>query len=117
MSVEKKRLLAFIAIVLILILGFVLIIINKTTSKSVIGSWKYEKSKYIYTFKKDGTGKYFALGTVMTFTYKIEKDIISIHFTGEDKPMKCQFSIKKNKLIIDDALGTDTVYIKYDSET
>ena len=78
-------------------------------------AWAKEAS---LTINKDGTGKYFAVGTVMTFTYTIEKgkDQISILFTGEDTPMEAKYSIKGNKLTIDDSLGKDTVYIRYNQK-
>ena len=114
---KQKDLLKILACVLI-VLVVVVFIVKGCSSKSIVGSWKYEKAEYIYTFNKDGTGKYFAVGTVMTFTYTIEKekDQISILFTGEDTPMEAKYSIKENKLTIDDSLGKDTVYIRYNQK-
>lgn len=97
-------------LVLILVIIGIIFIVNGKYDNSIVGEWKYIEKDYIYTFKKDGTGKYYALGTVMTFTYEVEKNEVSILYKGEEIPKKCKFSIQKDTLTIDDDLGKGTVY-------
>lgn len=112
----KKNDLVKIIIGVVVLIVVAIFLIKGCSKKTLEGSWKYEKADYIYTFNKDGTGKYFAVGTIMTFTYTVDKDEVSILYTGEETPMKAKYSIKGNKLTIDDSLGKDTVYVRYNQK-
>ena len=91
---------------------------GKANSKDlIVGKWKNSTTikgyEFIYTFNKDGTGKYDAAGTIMNFTYKIEGDNISIKYEGENmEPFDTKFSIDGNTLNIVDSFGNDTLYKK-----
>lgn len=80
----------------------------------IVGQWKYNSysSDYIYTFYNNGTGVYNAAGQVMTFTYTVYGDNISILYTGNTAPFETVYSINGDTLNIKDSFGNDTLYNK-----
>ena len=94
---------------------------TKTESTaSIVGNWKYESGAMsgaidlYYTFNADGTGKYDAAGTLMEFTYTIDRNNISILYKDNTTPFKTEYEINANTLNAKDSMGSDTLYKKID---
>lgn len=107
----KKKLLfcvfAFVALVTLVGCG------SKGDSNSIVGTWEYESnSQYVYTFNADKTGSYNAYGTEMKFTYEDNGKEVSILYTGNTDASTYKYRIEKNKLIINDSVGSEVTYIK-----
>ena len=82
---------------------------------SIVGKWKYKNGgKFIYTFNKDGTGTYEVGKNVMKFTYKTDKDKLSILYDGDTESFDTTYSIEKDILNVKDSLGEDTLYKRMD---
>ena len=77
---------------------------------TIVGSWDH--SGYVYTFNKDGSGNYDALGTKMEFTYEDKGDKVAIKYTGNTKATDYEYKIEGKKLIIKDSFGNDVEYTK-----
>lgn len=83
---------------------------SESSSNPIVGKWTYNDS-YTYSFKDDGTGTY-DTGKMMSFTYKINGNRISILYEGNTVPFETEFSIKDDVLNIKDSFGNDTLYKK-----
>ena len=84
---------------------------DENKSNGIVGTWEYKGSiSAIYTFNDDGTGIYDFSGQKMEFTYKTDKDKISITYKGNTAPFDTVYEIKDNELNIKDSFGKDTIY-------
>lgn len=78
---------------------------------SIVGTWVYvDSDQFVYTFNKDGSGKYEVAGTIMEFTYKISGNKLSMTYKGDTEDFETEYSIKDDTLNIKDSLGEDTLY-------
>ena len=84
---------------------------NKSSNKNaLVGKWDY--SGFVYTFEKDGTGNYDALGTIMNFTYEYDGNKLSILYDDATVPFDTEYRIEGNTLIIKDSLDEEVRYEK-----
>lgn len=82
---------------------------KKENSNSIVGKWAYSDS-FIYTFNKDKTCSYDAMGTLMKCTYTVDGDKLSIMYEGDTEPFETTFKIEDNVLTIKDSLDNDVNY-------
>lgn len=82
------------------------------SKNSIVGSWKHESSDYTYTFNKDKTGNYDAVGTIMKFTYEDRGNKLVILYNGNTSPFELDYSIDGDKLTITDSFGTPVIYYR-----
>lgn len=86
---------------------------KKSKKDPIVGKWTYESMDSVYyVFKEDGTGSYTFAGATKKFTYKIDKNKISILYDGDTASFDTTFSIDGNKLNVKDSFGSDTIYKK-----
>lgn len=83
---------------------------KKEDKNTIVGSWKYEKGDYTYTFNEDGTGVYLISSTKMEFTYTTDGNKISILYKGNTAAFETEYSIDGDILNIKDSFGKDTFY-------
>ena len=87
----------------------------KIDRTSIIGQWEFKNNKKnIYIFKDDGTGIYKSNKNKMKFTYKIDRDKLSIKYEGNKDSFDTTYSISNDVLTIVDAKGKDKLYKRID---
>ena len=99
-------------IIALFVLGGVFMVTGceKKDSNSIVGSWDH--SGFVYTFNKDKTGSYDALGNKMNFTYEDDGKKVSILYTGNTAASSYEYKIEGKKLIIKDSFGNDVEYTR-----
>ncbi len=82
---------------------------------SIVGKWKYKNGgNFIYTFNKDGSGTYEVGESTMKFTYKTDKDKLSILYDGDTESFDTTYSIENDVLNVKDSNGKDVLYKRID---
>lgn len=83
---------------------------GRKDTNTIVGSWDH--SGFVYTFNKDKTGSYDALGNKMSFTYEDDGKKVSILYTGNTAASSYEYKIEGKKLIIKDSFGQDVEYTR-----
>lgn len=105
-----KKMLSLVSLLLVVV-SFTLVLTGcGKNAKTLVGSWAH--SSYVYTFNKDKTGTYDALGTKMEFTYEDDGSKVSILYKGNTNASSYEYKIEDNKLIIKDSFGNDVEYTR-----
>ena len=79
------------------------------TERDIVGVWEYEGGGYIYEFKADGTGTYTIIDSVLTFTYTIEGNVVTLVYE-DDVPLEVEFELNGDSLTMKDSFGNDIIY-------
>ena len=111
---KKPVIIGIVAVAVIaVIIAVGLIVFNQAKEITIVGTWKNTELGYdfVYTFNKDGTGKYDAAGTIMEFTYNTTvDDKISILYSGSTVSFDTEYKIEGDTLNVKDSFGNDTIY-------
>lgn len=106
----KKIFLSLIMAIVLLGSVFITTGCGKKDGNTIVGSWDH--SGFVYTFNKDKTGSYDALGNKMNFTYEDDGKKVSILYTGNTDASSYEYKIEGKKLIIKDSFGNDVEYTR-----
>ena len=106
----KKTIISLITAVVLLGSVFMTTGCGKKDANNIVGSWDH--SGFVYTFNKDNTGSYDALGNKMNFTYEDDGEKVSILYTGNTLASSYEYKIEGKKLIIKDSFGNDVEYTR-----
>ena len=82
----------------------------------IAGVWEYNQKEYplpgIYTFKKDGTGKYNLAGQIQKLKWKTKGSKIIIRFEGTDADMTQKYKLDGDVLTLYDITDSPVVYYR-----
>ena len=106
----KKSLISIVIATVLMVSVFALTGCGKKGANTIVGSWDH--SGFVYTFNKDKTGSYDALGNKMNFTYEDDGEKVSILYTGNTAASTYEYKIEGKKLIIKDSFGNDVEYTR-----
>lgn len=112
----KKRV---ISILMILCVAFMLFSFTacsdkeKSDAPAIVGKWEYESSSDMYyTFREDGTGSYWFLGSETKFVYEDDGKALTLQYENIEQPNVFEYKIEGKKLLIQDSFGEFMTYIK-----
>lgn len=106
----KKSFISIVVATVLMVSVFALTGCGKKAANTLVGSWDH--SGFVYTFNKDNTGSYDALGNKMNFTYEDAGEKVSILYTGNTAASTYEYKIEGKKLIIKDSFGNDVEYTR-----
>ena len=112
----KKRV---ISILMILCVAFMLFSFTacsdkeKSDAPAIVGKGEYESSSDMsYTFREDGTGSYWFLGSETKFVYEDDGKALTLQYENIEQPNVFEYKIEGKKLLIQDSFGEFMTYIK-----